>query len=512
MGERIHFGALKLQDRDGIAQVRREGSEAPRASGALSESAQRNIAQREAVIHQMEQARMARSIAVPTKESHVKLKLRELGQPICLFGEGPSGRRERLRRVMVERGLKDGFPALLRGLDTEEAPEIQQEAFITEGTKELKEARRKILQFSLPRAKKRVEEERALYVHMRDKAEALGAGDLKEVELEDDIVLQEVRDTIAAEDKLKDSLRKFTNVSSEIGEIRALSSCAFQPTERPSLVATGSWSGRCKIWEMSSLKEQTVLEGHTDMVTDLSFHPHSGTSQSPQALNLATCSADHTIKLWSMESSQPLTTLEGHPRKVSKVAFHPSGEFLASSSFDHTWRLWSVEKGENLLIQEGHAHPVTSIAFHQDGSLLVSAGTDHIARIWDLRSGRSIMTLKGHIKPVFATAFSPNGYHMATGSGDHAIRVWDLRKRRCIHTIPAHSKLVSSLCYQPGAGNFLVSASFDRTCKVWDASDFTPLRTLAGHEEKVMSVDVSRDSSTILSSGYDRTWKLWSEE
>ena len=240
-----------------------------------------------------------------------------------------------------------------------------------------------------------------MYIHMRDKAEALGAGDIKETELEDDIVLQEVRETIEAEDKLKESLRKYVNVSSEIGDIRALSCCAFQPTDKPSLIATGSWSGRCKIWEMSTLKEQSILEGHTDMLTDLAFHPQSGRGQSPQSLNLVTCSADSTIKLWSTESSQPLSSLEGHPRKVSKVAFHPTGDYLASSSFDHTWRLWNVESGENLIIQEGHAHPITSIAFHQDGSLLVSAGTDQIARIWDLRSGRSIMTLKGHIKPIW---------------------------------------------------------------------------------------------------------------
>ena len=87
MSERIHFGALKMQDRDQIASNRSANSGSSRAA-TLGESAQRNIAQREAVLHQIEQERSARSIAVPTNDSHVKLRLRELGQPICLFAEG----------------------------------------------------------------------------------------------------------------------------------------------------------------------------------------------------------------------------------------------------------------------------------------------------------------------------------------------------------------------------------------------------------------------------------------
>lgn len=92
------------------------------------------------------------------------------------------------------------------------------------------------------------------------------------------------------------------------------------------------------------------------------------------------------------------------------------------------------------------------------------------------------------------------------------MRIWDLRRKKCIHIIPAHSKLISSLKYQPGNGNFLVTASLDHTCKIWDTSDYNPLRILTGHEDKIMCADVSKDSSSIITSGFDRTWKLWGIE
>ena len=154
---------------------------------------------------------------------------------------------------------------------------------------------------------------------MRDKAEELSLGKTTEAELKADPVLQDVLVTIDKENALKDTMRTFTNISSEIGDVRAVSCCEFQPTPKPSLLATGSWTGSCKIWNASTMKESLVFTGwftqirfarilahfyyvgHTDRLTDLSFHPKSGNGQSPSAVNIATCSADCSIKLWSLE-------------------------------------------------------------------------------------------------------------------------------------------------------------------------------------------------------------------
>lgn len=48
----------------------------------------------------------ARSIIVPTAIEDVKAKLRELGHPVTLFGEGHADRRERLREVIAKIELK----------------------------------------------------------------------------------------------------------------------------------------------------------------------------------------------------------------------------------------------------------------------------------------------------------------------------------------------------------------------------------------------------------------------
>ncbi len=47
--------------------------------------------------------------------------------------------------------------------------------------------------------------------------------------------------------------------------------------------------------------------------------------------------------------------------------------------------------------------------------------------------------------------------------------------------------------------------------QVWSGKDFSLAKTLAGHEGKIMCVDVAPDH-TIASASYDRTIKLWAPE
>src|ERR1700722_4271046 len=53
-----------------------------------------------ALLSQFQRKRRAAAIAVPTDDNRVRARLRELGEPITLFGEGPGDRRDRLRELL----------------------------------------------------------------------------------------------------------------------------------------------------------------------------------------------------------------------------------------------------------------------------------------------------------------------------------------------------------------------------------------------------------------------------
>ncbi|KAL2650742.1 hypothetical protein R1flu_018870 [Riccia fluitans] len=466
------------------------GSPSKRADGAdgieyeISEESKKSRERQEQKVQQLLMRRRANALAVPTNDAAVRARLRSLQQPITLFGEREMERRDRLRAVMARLDADGELEKLLQaqeaagdgtagagfedgGVSEEvQEPEVSQlEIFYTEGSEELREARMEILKFSLPRS--------AMRIHRAKR---------KREDPDED----EDKET----DEILHAMAQTSMECSEIGDERPLSACALSPDGF--LLATSSWSGHTKLWEVPAVKKTVVLKGHTERVTGVAFHPQSCKSLSNAAGNIVTASADCKAILWNLEGAR-LRSFEGHLERLARVAFHPAGAYLGTASFDKTWRLWDINTGTELLLQEGHSRSVYGIAFQKDGALAGSCGLDALARVWDLRTGRSILALEGHVKSVLSIDFSPNGYHLATGSEDHTCRVWDLRKKQSLYIIPAHSSIVSQVKYEPSEGYFLVTASFDNSARIWSSRDFKPVKTLAGHEGKVMDVDVMED-------------------
>lgn len=86
-----------------------------------------------------------------------------MGQPICLFGEGPGDKRERLRNVIVKYYIDEGkAPTFFQKFVDEESKEGlkldegEEGVFYTEGSQELRDSRFEIAKFSIPRALRRL--------------------------------------------------------------------------------------------------------------------------------------------------------------------------------------------------------------------------------------------------------------------------------------------------------------------------------------------------------------------
>ena len=76
-----------------------------------------------------------------------------------------------------------------------------------------------------------------------------------------------------------------------------------------------------------------------------------------------------------------------------------------------------------------------------------------------------------------------------------------------------HTSLISQVRFEPTDGQYLLTAGYDNTSRLWGGPKFRLLRTLAGHEGKVMGADVSPDGSfTVATTGYDRTIKLYAPD
>ena len=446
----------------------------------------------------VERQKRAKTISIPTYDKDVKFHLRELRQPICLFGEDPFLRRERLREVVTKIYIDEGrLPSFKKIPKIEEREEVKvSEIFYTRGTEKLKQVRNDIAKYSIPRSTmrfliNRIEQSKKQRIDQKN----------EEKPLQDDII--------------NNKFSSFEVIKTQFADERCASKITFSPDDK--LIATSGWSSISKIWsifysDIETCQPITSLEGHKGKVFYICFHPQSQISTSLPLLILATAGEDASLRIWKIDPeasiNQSSIDFLGHEERINYCKFHPSGFYVASSSHDSTWRLWDLETRTELLIQEGHKDPVFPISFQNDGALLASGDLQGIGLVWDLRSGKNIMSLQGHVKRILSIEFHPNCYQIASGSDDNTVRIWDMRKRDCLYVIPAHNKLISDIKFDEN-GKFMTTASYDYSWKIWNTSDYREISCNKGHENKLSGIAFNKDYTTFVTSSFDKTFKIW---
>jgi WD40 repeat protein len=113
-----------------------------------------------------------------------------------------------------------------------------------------------------------------------------------------------------------------------------------------------------------------------------------------------------------------------------------------------------------------------------------------------------------HPSWVWRVSYSPDGKTLASASQDKTVKLWDVGTGKELKTLNGHQDRVLSVSYSPD-GKTLASASSDTTVKLWDTVTGKELNTLNGHQSTVTSVSYSPDGKTLASASQDKTVKLW---
>lgn len=190
-------------------------------------------------------------------------------------------------------------------------------------------------------------------------------------------------------------------------------------------------------------------------------------------------------------------TLQSHREPITCVAFHPIFSSLASGSEDYTIKIWDWELGELERTIKGHTKAVLDVDFGgpRGNTLLASCSSDLTIKLWDPSDEyKNIRTLPGHDHSVSAVRFIPSGAAGAPSTGnllvsasrDKTLRIWDVSTGYCVKTIRGHADWVRDVCPSPD-GRYLLSAGNDQTARLWDISLANPESklTLVGHEHTI---------------------------
>ena len=97
---------------------------------------------------------------------------------------------------------------------------------------------------------------------------------------------------------------------------------------------------------------------------------------------------------------------------------------------------------------------------------------------------------------------------LVSASADKTLRLWNVATGECEQTLAGHSETVWSAGFSPD-GTKVVSASADKTLRLWNVATGECEQTLAGHSRGVRSAEFSPDGTKVVSASDDKTLRLW---
>lgn len=170
-------------------------------------------------------------------------------------------------------------------------------------------------------------------------------------------------------------------------------------------------------------------------------------------------------------------------------------------------RYWKTFKNQ-LLIPSPTSYPVTHISANSD-SFAVTTGTR--IQIYSNRTRKLLKTITRFGDVARSGEIRRDGRVLVAGDDTGKMQVFDVNSRAILKTWTTHKQPVWATKFSPTELTTLLSASDDKTVRLWDLPSNEPVTTFVGHNDYVRCANFmpGTTSNMIISGSYDSTVKLW---
>lgn len=202
----------------------------------------------------------------------------------------------------------------------------------------------------------------------------------------------------------------------------------------------------------------------------------------PAAAPVAGAHAPQESLYWRKQFQSPIFVKEFAP--VTSIQFVPNatlpGEEAAAGALAGARSRFAVTTGTRVQIYSMRTSRVVktitrfkdvarSASFRSDARLLVAGEDSGAVQVFDTNSRTILRSFRGHALPVHVSHFSSEPTQVLTASDDRTVRLWDLPEQKELRRFDAHTDYVRAGVVSRDNANLALSGSYDGTVRLWDA-------------------------------------------
>lgn len=280
------------------------------------------------------------------------------------------------------------------------------------------------------------------------------------------------------------------------------------------------------------------VEGHFDCVSSVTVTRDD---------KFVVSAGDETIRVWDLENYSQEGVISNPNSSVFAIAVTRNCKFIISGGSDAIVHVWDLNEKKNKCELSGHTKSVISLAVGKSNEIVVSGGEDGKVKIWNFIQKILMANFDAHSQKVKGLVFSKNSKYIISGGWDENVKIWKFKKKSlfmtinfkpdyvnsichtcCYQVIVAHSNMISihniitkklerrfkahelrvNSLFLSRSGNYLVSSGQDKSIKLWDTNKFTVINKLDLKAE-VSSISLSNCENSVIIGSEDKTLKRW---
>ncbi|OLL22856.1 putative WD repeat-containing protein [Neolecta irregularis DAH-3] len=221
------------------------------------------------------------------------------------------------------------------------------------------------------------------------------------------------------------------------------------------------------------------------------------------------------LEIFDVPSSTLSETIEAHEGALWSLQLHPDNRTLATGSADKTVKSWSIDG-----LAKSPVNPIARktlkvtddvlyVRYSPDANLLAVSLLDSTVKVFYSDTMKFFLSLYGHKLPVLAMDISPDSKLLATVSADKNVKLWGLDFGDCHKSIFAHQDSIMAVTFDRDGGRNFFTAGKDKMIKYWDGDKFENIMKMDGHHGEIWALAISRNGAKLVSASHDRSIRVW---